>query len=189
MSAERGALLLRIARQAIESALGRDPAGVEDPPWLNAPGASFVTLRQGGELRGCIGTLEARYALARDVAANAVNAAFRDSRFSPLQESDLGSTEVEVSVLSPMEPLAFRSEEDAIAQLRPGVDGVVLEYRGQRGTFLPQVWEDLSDPRDFLGHLKRKAGLPADFWSPEVRLYRYTVAKYRESDFAEAASS
>lgn len=188
MSAERGALLLRIARQAIESALGRDPAGVEDPPWLNAPGASFVTLRQRGELRGCIGTLEARRTLAKDVAANAVNAAFRDPRFSPLQEADLESTEMEVSVLSPMEPMVFQSEEDAIARLRPRVDGVVLEYRGQRGTFLPQVWEELPDARDFLAHLKRKAGLPADFWSPEIRLYHYTVAKYRESDYAEAES-
>jgi len=82
----------------------------------------------------------------------------------------------------------FQSEEDAVAQLRPGVDGVVLEYRGQRGTFLPQVWEELPDARDFLAHLKRKAGLPADFWSPEIRLHHYTVAKYRECDYAEAES-
>lgn len=188
MSAEPGALLLRIARQAIASALGRDPAGVEDPPWLNAPGASFVTLRQRGELRGCIGTLEARRTLAEDVAANAVNAAFRDPRFAPLLESELDSTELEVSVLSPMEPLAFHDEEDALARLRPGEDGVVLEYRGQRGTFLPQVWDDLPDARRFLAHLKRKAGLPENFWSPELRLYRYTVAKYRESDYSEATS-
>jgi len=188
MSAERGALLLRIARQAIEGALGRDPAEVEDPPWLNAPGASFVTLRQGGELRGCIGTLDARRPLAEDVAANAVNAAFRDPRFLPLRESELDATEVEVSVLSPPEPLAFSDEEDALAQLRPGMDGVVLEYRGRGGTFLPQVWDDLPDRRDFLRHLKRKAGLPEDFWSPELRLHRYTVAKYRESDYEEAAS-
>lgn len=188
MSSEQGAILLRIARQAIEGAFDRRTPEIEDPPWMAETGASFVTLRQHDELRGCIGTLEPRRPLGEDVAANALNAAFRDPRFPPLQEQELDSTEIEISVLSPMTPIPFVDEKDAAARLRPGEDGVVLEYRGRRGTFLPQVWENLPDARRFLAHLKRKAGLAEDFWSPEIRLYRYTVAKFRESDYAEATS-
>ena len=186
MSAERGRMLLRLARHAVERALGVDEALHVDEAWLAEPGATFVTLRQNGELRGCIGSLEARRPLIQDVAFNAVAAALRDPRFDPLTAPELPDTEVEVSLLSPMEPIPFGDEEDAIRQLRPGVDGVVLEYGGRRGTFLPQVWEDLPDPRCFLGQLKRKAGLAEDFWSPEVRLHRYTVAKWKESEVAAA---
>jgi AmmeMemoRadiSam system protein A len=144
-SNEQGQVLLQIARAAISSALSQvvaQPEPVGDAAVrLQAPGASFVTLTQLGLLRGCIGSLEARRPLLDDVKANAIAAAVHDPRFAPLTLSELGFTSVEVSVLSPMQPLDFDSEEQALAQLRPGVDGVVFEFGHYRSTFLPQVWE------------------------------------------------
>ncbi len=198
MSNERRTILLTLARQAIEDALGvgvtsgqtagREPAwgNRETGPttgahWLRSPGASFVTLTQRGQLRGCIGSLEAHRALYTDVQANAVAAALRDPRFPPLAAAELRITQVEVSLLSATEPLAFGSEADALAQLRPGVDGLLLEYGALRSTFLPQVWDQLPGPKDFLSQLKRKAGLPGDFWHERLRLQRYTVNKFQEA--------
>ncbi len=177
---ERGAILLAIARTAIGSAFGIPAQADESAPWLAEPGATFVTLTQDGALRGCIGSLEAHRPLLEDLKANARAAAFRDTRFAPLEENEFEHTRVEVSLLSPLHPLAFRDEQEALAQLRPGIDGVVLEYGYQRGTFLPQVWEQLPRPESFLAHLKAKAGLPADFWAEGVKLYRYTVEKWKE---------
>ena len=185
-STDAGQILLPIARAAIARALGRDMAASESAPWLMEAGACFVTLTQQGELRGCIGTLQAHRPLLADVQANAVAAAFRDPRFSPLSVRELDITAVEVSLLSPMRPLAFSSEADALAQLRPGIDGVVFEFGTHRSTFLPQVWEQLPDPDEFMAQLKRKAGLPASFWAAEVRLQRYTVSKWKEDDLATA---
>ncbi len=179
-STERGPSLLALARAAIAHSLGTPYAAVEMPPWLQEPGACFVTLTQNGQLRGCIGSLAAHRSLGDDVRANAVAAALRDPRFAALTPAELARTQVEVSVLSPMQPLTFNSEAEAVAQLRPHVDGVVLEYGGHRGTFLPQVWEQLPSPTEFMAHLKRKAGLSADFWADGVRLQRYTVDKWKE---------
>lgn len=179
-NASRGKTLLALARTAIARAFGQPVQADDSAPWLREAGATFVTLTQDGELRGCIGSLEAHRPLIEDVQANALAAAFRDPRFPPLPESELARTRVEVSLLSPMQEIAFRDEADARAQLRPGIDGVVLEYGWQRGTFLPQVWEQLPQRAQFLAHLKAKAGLPADFWADEVRLYRYTVEKWKE---------
>ena len=176
----KGRVLLRLARDAIASAFGHTPAPLPTDAWLQEPGAAFVTLTRDGELRGCIGSLEAHRPLIDDVRANARAAAFHDPRFAPLSARELDAVRVEVSLLSPLQPIAFADEADAIAQLRPGVDGVLLEQGLNRGTFLPQVWEQLPEPRQFMAHLKMKAGLPPDFWSPAVRLYRYTVAKWRE---------
>ncbi len=185
-SNEQGQVLLQIARAAISSALGQvvaQPEPVGDAAVrLQAPGASFVTLTQLGLLRGCIGSLEARRPLLDDVKANAIAAALHDPRFAPLTLSELGFTSVEVSVLSPMQPLDFDSEEQALAQLRPGVDGVVFAYGRYRSTFLPQVWEQLPKPRQFMAHLKQKAGLAPDFWAQDVKLQRYTVHKFKESE-------
>lgn len=178
-----GLALLRRARNAIAAELGVEAAPAADesaPTALAAPGATFVTLTQAGRLRGCIGSLEAHRSLAEDVAANARAAAFRDPRFPPLGSAELPSTRVEVSLLSPPSAIVFHDEADACARLRPGIDGVILEYGNHRATFLPQVWEDLPSPADFLAHLKRKAGLPADFWSPDIRLHRYEVRKWKE---------
>ena len=175
-----GQVLLPIARAAIARELGLDRTAPEDEAWLHEPGATFVTLTQGDALRGCIGTLQAHRPLVEDVKANAVAAAFRDPRFPPLSPEEYERTSVELSLLSALEPIAFRDEQDAIAHLRPGLDGVVFEYGYHRSTYLPQVWEDLPDAAEFLAHLKYKAGLPPDFWSPEVKLSRYTVSKFRE---------
>jgi AmmeMemoRadiSam system protein A len=185
LPADAGKTLLGLARAAIARALGRsDPGVAPDESWLETPGASFVTLTSNGELRGCIGSLEARRPLKEDVQANAVAAALRDPRFPPLTADELDAIEVEVSLLSPTAPIAYRDEQDALAQLRPGTDGVIFEYGHHRSTFLPQVWEQFARIEEFMGHLKYKAGLPPDFWAPEVKLSRYTVTKWRESDYA-----
>lgn len=181
---DRGSVLLPLARAAIASELGRPRAVDASAPWLHEFGACFVTLTQEGELRGCIGTLEAHRPLLDDVRANAVAAAVRDPRFAPLTLRELDYTEVEVSLLSSMQALPFDSEGEALALLRPGVDGVVFEFGTQRSTFLPQVWEQLHDAQTFMAHLKRKAGLPADFWHAGVHLQRYTVSKWKESGLA-----
>lgn len=178
---EAGNFLLPLARAAIAEQLGTTHAASDAAAWLREIGASFVTLMQQDQLRGCIGTLEAHRPLLLDVKANAIAAAFRDPRFKPLERHEFNSIRVEVSVLSAIESVAFRDEEDALAQLRPEIDGVIFEYGYHRSTFLPQVWEDLSDPRIFFGHLKRKAGLPPDFWDPAVKLSRYTVSKWSEA--------
>lgn len=180
MSTERGQALLAIARASISTALGRPLEAAEDANWLQDWGASFVTLTQQGQLRGCIGSLQARRSLLADVKSNAVSAALHDPRFLPLNASELGQTEVEVSVLSPMQAMRFDNEQHALDQLQPGTDGIALEYAHHRGTFLPQVWDQLPSRQDFLMQLKRKAGLPADFWSEELKLFRYSVAKYKE---------
>jgi AmmeMemoRadiSam system protein A len=176
-----GSILLPLARAAIAAQLGASPAARDDADWLRATGACFVTLTQQEQLRGCIGTLEAHRALGDDVKANAVAAAFRDPRFKPLEKHEFDALRVEVSVLLAIESIAFRDEDDALAQLRPEIDGVIFEYGHHHGTFLPQVWEDFRDPRVFLGHLKYKAGLPPDFWDPAVKLSRYIVVKWRET--------
>ncbi len=182
MSTDKGRILTTLARNAIARALGETVADPPRPDWLQAPGAVFVTLTRNGALRGCIGSLEARRSLAEDLEENARLAAFGDPRFPPLTRPELDDTRVEVSVLSPAEPIAFSDEADALAKLRPGEDGVILEYGRHRATFLPQVWAQLPEPRVFMAHLKRKAGLPADFWDPQLRLWRYTVEKYEEGE-------
>jgi AmmeMemoRadiSam system protein A len=148
------------------------------PEPLRALRATFVTLHLADDLRGCIGTLEARRTLVEDVAANAYAAAFEDPRFGPLRAVEFEQLQIHISVLSPAQPLVFESEQDLLAQLRPGVDGLILEERHARGTFLPSVWEQLPEPLDFLRHLKRKAGLPVDYWSAQVRISRYTTESF-----------
>ena len=175
---EHGARLLAIARESLERE--HEPPGhwAQEAPWLREPRATFVTLRLDGELRGCIGTIDARRPLGEDVAANARAAAYRDPRFPPVSNDERAALAIEVSVLSPRTPLPAASEAEALEQLRPGVDGVYLQYGGASATFLPQVWENLPDPRAFLEALRHKAGLPAGFWHPDVRLSRYTVDKF-----------
>lgn len=182
---QHGELLLSIARSSIAEALGLENDGYPaDPPaWLLEDGACFVTLTQNDQLRGCIGSLEPHRPLIDDVKSNAKSAAFKDPRFEPLTADELAITEVEVSLLSATEALHFSSEEDALAQLRPGTDGVIFEYGQHRSTFLPQVWEQLPTTETFMAHLKNKAGLSADFWADEVKLSRYTVSKWKESDY------
>jgi len=175
------ALLIR-ARNAIATELGQPKISEPDDAALAEPGATFVTLTLDGHLRGCIGSLEARRPLDADVRANARAAAFGDPRFSPLRVAEFPRTRVEVSLLAPAQPIEFTDEADALAKLRPDIDGVILEWDGHRGTFLPQVWENLRDPQLFLNLLKQKAGLPTDFWAPNLRLMRYEVRKWKEPE-------
>ena len=181
---EAGEVLLPLARAAIAGELGIARPVRDDLPWLKQHGACFVTVTDVGKLRGCIGTLRPHRALGDDVRGNAVAAAFRDPRFRPLSSAEFGSIALEISVLSPLQPLAFSDEHDALAQLRPGIDGVVLEYGYHSSTFLPQVWESFGDPAEFVAQLKRKAGLPPDLWDANMKLMRYTVAKWREEERA-----
>lgn len=180
MSAERGEILLEIARAAISCALNVPLSADESAPWLEEPAACFVTLTQHGQLRGCIGSLQAHRSLLEDVKNNAVSAALHDPRFMPLSARELDFTSIEISLLTPPAPMTFRDEDDALSRLKPGIDGVIFEFGHYRSTFLPQVWEQLSEPRQFMAHLKRKAGLPDDFWDEKISLSRYCVTKFTE---------
>ncbi len=180
--------LLDIAESAIAEALSRGratPPRLEElPPRLREPGASFVTLTQGGRLRGCIGSLAAHRPLAEDVHYNALAAAFRDPRFPPLAPSEWPGTDVEVSVLSPPEPLPYEDLGDLIRKLKPTM-GLVLEHPRGRATYLPQVWEQMPDPELFLASLAQKAGLPpAVYTDPATRLSYYTVDKFTRADIS-----
>jgi len=181
--AARGRVLLRIARESLAEALGVGVAADYRETWLQEPGACFVTLTRWGELRGCVGSVRAYRPLFDDVWLNARAAAFHDTRFPPVERDELAALAVEISLLSAPEPLPpFAREAEALAALRPGIDGLILEAGSHRSTFLPQVWEQLPDPQDFLAHLKHKAGLPPDFWSRDVQLQRYTVRKWVEGE-------
>ena len=169
--------LLKIAHASIAHGLENGaplPVVLEDEsPALQETRATFVTLEIKGKLRGCIGTLEARNPLAEDVSEHAFAAAFEDPRFSPVAAGEAGQLDIHISILSPPEPLPCTDEADLLAKLRPGRDGLILQEGRRRATFLPAVWEDLPDPHQFLAHLKLKAGLPADHWSPTLRFARY----------------
>jgi len=181
VAADPGPALLVRARNAIAAELGEPTQAEVAHPALALPGATFVTLTQNGALRGCIGSLQAHRPLDQDVRANAVAAAFHDPRFPPLTLAELPRTRVEVSLLTAPQPMTFSSEADALRQLRPNVDGIIFIAGQRRSTFLPQVWEQLPEPRQFMAHLKQKAGLPADWWSSEVQLQRYEVKKWKEA--------
>jgi len=181
------ATLLDVARRSIQHGLNNQsplPVDPEDyPATLRPVRATFITLEIEGRLRGCIGTLEARSPLVKDVADHAYAAAFEDPRFLPLSPEEFPRLDIHISVLSPPEPLHFQSEDELLAQLRPGVDGLILRLGQQRrATFLPSVWESLSDPYIFLAQLKQKAGLPLDFWSPELQAERYTTESFGAGD-------
>ncbi len=180
MADPRGPVLLRLARSAIVEALGGRRVEPPQAAWLDQAGACFVTLHRAGELHGCIGSLVAYRPLADDVRENAVAAALEDPRATPLSLAGVAELAIEVSLLSALEPLPVRDELDAIEKLRPFVDGVVLRWGFRRGTLLPQVWESVPDPKEFLAMLKRKAGLDPMFWADDVRLERYTVEKFSE---------
>lgn len=179
LNANHYKILLGIARNSIEYGLTHGQPMKLDAarfdPLLQENRASFVTLKREGKLRGCIGMLEASRPLVEDVAANAYSAAFEDPRFPPLDASEKDGLEIHVSVLSIPRQLSFSDENDLLAQLRPGKDGLILEDGRCRATFLPSVWEQLPDPRSFVAELKRKAGLQPDHWSDTLRAWRYTT--------------
>lgn len=170
-------LLLSLARKSITHGLEHhQPLPVtpgEYPKALQQAGASFVTLEKQNRLRGCIGTLEAYRPLVVDIVENAFAAAFRDPRFTPLQADELSELQIHISLLTPPEPLPVKDEAELLRQLRPGIDGLILQDGHHRATFLPSVWESLPTPPQFVAQLKLKAGLPVDYWSDTLRFERY----------------
>lgn len=181
-SIEQQRMLLDIARGSIAHGLeksvpAKPPHGL--PVGLKEQRATFVTLEIDGQLRGCIGMLEACRPLAEDVAENAFAAAFRDPRFPSLSDTEFEGLEISISVLSPPEEMVFSSEADLLAQIRPGIDGLILEEGFRRGTFLPSVWEQLPEKESFFEHLKLKAGLSSGYWSDRIRVFRYTAEYIR----------
>lgn len=177
--------LLALARASIAHGLRRGaalPVSLDDqPPALRAERAAFVTLHADGRLRGCIGHLEAVAPLAVCVADNAYAAAFRDPRFPALSPPELERLQIQISVLTPAEPIVFDCEQGLLDALIPGVDGVILAAGARRGTFLPAVWHQLPDRHDFLRHLKQKAGLHPEYWCDELRAWRYRSECFSET--------
>jgi AmmeMemoRadiSam system protein A len=170
--------LLQLAGDSIKKGLYGETFPIQATDYaepLRVMRATFVTLHVEEKLRGCIGTLEARRTLVEDVVSNAYGAAFRDTRFPALTWPEYERLDIHISILSLPEPVQFSSEEDLLTQLRPQVDGLIIEEGVYRGTFLPSVWEQLPEPREFLRHLKYKAGLPPDYWSSRIRVQRYTT--------------
>jgi len=174
----KGEILLEIARETICAAVLGTPLGEWDEPWLDEPGATFVTIKRRGELRGCLGTMVAERPLLQDLRHNAQAVVARDPRFAPLTPEELPETTVEVSLLSPLEPVPCATETEALVALSKERCGYFLEHGSRSGTFLPQVWESLPEPAGFWRRLKEKAGLDPDFWDSEIHLWRYRVDKW-----------
>jgi AmmeMemoRadiSam system protein A len=176
--------LLQLARASIQHGLQKGkPLPVDSKDYdseLQQPLACFVTLNEAQQLRGCIGHLSAIQPLVLDVAENAYSAAFSDPRFPSLQPSELDQLEIEISVLSQPQAMQVTSESDLLEQMRPQIDGLILEDGVYRGTFLPTVWESLPDKQDFLRHLKMKAGMRPDYWSDNIRVSRYTTESFSD---------
>jgi len=176
--------LLRLARSSIDHGLVHGeqlPVDCDElPRVLRYPAATFTTLHIEGRLRGCCGTLDAVRPLAEDVVRSAFRAAFRDPRFDPVGKSELDAMRLEVSVLSPLEPIPVFNEADLLNSLTPGIDGLVIVADGASATFLPKVWEMLPDPRQFLAALKTKCGLADDYWSDRLEFKRYRTTCYAD---------
>lgn len=179
LSGDDRTALLRVAADSIAHGLrsGRPlPVDVEAfAVALRSKRGTFVTLEIDHSLRGCIGMLEAVRPMVQDVSENAFAAAFRDPRFPAIAIAEQEQLDIHISILSPAEPMQFESQADLLHQIRPGIDGLILQEGRYRGTFLPSVWESLPDAPSFLSHLKGKAGLPADYWSQTIRVSRYTT--------------
>ncbi len=177
---ERGPILTRWARACVRECFGGPSLAAPDAPWCEELAATFVTLRfQTGALQGCIGTITPHRAIVDDVASNAVAAATRDSRGQKLSLADVDRLDVELSILSGLDPIPDGTEPAMWSHITPGTHGVVLEAPGTRGVLLPAVWDRLS-LSEFAAALKYKAGLPPTFWSPDVQLFRFTVEHHAD---------
>ncbi len=185
LTPEERSILLKLARQALEEGVRGKPLSPLElntlPPCLREPGASFVTLTRDGQLRGCVGTLEAYQPLAEDVREHAIAAALNDPRFPPVTPEEVPHLRIEISCLTSPQPLEYTSPEELLTLLRPGIDGVVLRRGWRRATFLPQVWKQLPDPETFLDHLCLKMGLPAGCWREgKMEVFVYQVESFEE---------
>jgi len=187
LSLDEQNLLLTTARNAIKAELNQEkrvaPSLDDYPAILQEKGACFITIRKKGVLRGCVGSIEAIQPLIEDVRSRAVAAAFKDPRFPPLEIPELDEITIEISRLTPPGRLIYKTPEDLIGQLRPGIDGVILGYLSHRATFLPQVWEQLPDPEIFLNRLCLKMGLDKSIWrTASLKVETYQVEKFQEKD-------
>ena len=183
-SAEYGQQLLLAARKSLAMAVENNkyrPSRREYDDHLFDRGAVFVTLTKNGELRGCVGSLYPRQAVVADVAANAYNAALNDGRFSALTADELNDIQVSISLLTGYEKINYQDEQDLLAQLRPGVDGLVIRDGNRQGLFLPSVWEQIPNRKDFLNNLKLKAGMSPSFWSNDINVYRFRTVEIKEN--------
>ncbi len=172
--------LVQLAKSAIQYGLETGqvmPAPQTGPEILFQPGAVFVTLKRQGNLRGCVGSIMARRPLGVDIVENAFHSAFHDNRFPPLTLAEFGDISLSVTVITPSEPMTFSSEAQFIAQLRPNLDGLRIEDQGRQALFIPSVWQSLPKPKDFVAHLKLKAGLTADHWSPTFQAWRFQAVE------------
>ncbi len=181
LDTSKGKTLLHLARAAIGKELGFKSNDLPRTAWLEEPGATFVTLTLHDRLHGCVGTLEASRPLIDDVRQNAVAAAFQDPRYTPLTKQEFGDVLIDVALLDKPQAIRFSSEQDALAQLNPGTDGVIFEYGSHRATLLPHAWADLPHAKDLLPNLKSQAGLPKDFWSVDVKLSRFSIQRWYEA--------
>jgi len=176
--------LLGLARASLAYGVAHGHPPVIDrdvpDPLLLEPRATFVTLERHGQLRGCIGRIEAVLPLIDDLNEHATAAAIHDPRFGPVQPQEVPEIVLSISILTPPEPMAVRDEADLLRQLVPGTDGLILREGRRAATFLPSVWEELTDPAAFVQHLKRKAGWPATYWSGGIRVERYRCAYLTE---------
>jgi uncharacterized protein len=185
LTLEEKQFLLKLARQSLEAGVRGVPLPALDPteltPTLKAEGVSFVTLTVHGDLRGCIGALQPYQSLAEDVREHAVAAALEDPRFPQVRENELAKIQIEVSRLTIPIPLEYKDAGELLTRLHPGVDGVILRDGFRRATFLPQVWEKLPDPHEFLGHLCNKMGVEANYWRyHKLQVYTYQVEEFHE---------
>ena len=192
LAASHGETLCRVAADALRYGLEHNAAPILTATRFAAPlrasRASFVTLEESGELRGCIGSVTARRALVEDVANNAYGAGFRDPRFRPLDQKALGQVSVGISILGAFDTLSGMNADDLFRQARAGVDGFVISAEGHRSLFLPQVWETLRTPRAFFDALREKAGLPRHYWSPQLHIERFTVTSIPKRNVSELSA-
>jgi AmmeMemoRadiSam system protein A len=191
-NAEQRLEMLQLARRGIRAVVvegvAPDWSSLKALPfWLKQQRACFVTLESHGQLRGCIGSLEAHRPLAEDIVHNAISAATQDYRFAPLEADE--PIRITISVLSPLTPLVASDEHALLRQLKPEQDGVVFQAGRHRATFLPIVWQSLPDPAQFISELKRKAGLPGDYWSDSVRIWRYRTESFGEEGEAPVSAT
>lgn len=178
--------LLRLARKTISEGCtrGLPPEPLQEREDLTdfflQQAASFVTLQKRGELRGCVGSTQAHRTLLDDVIHNAFASAFRDQRFPPITENELTDIKIEISILTPQQRMEVSDEKDLLKQLHPGIDGLLIRNTQYSATFLPQVWKQLPNPRQFLAHLKNKAGMAPGLWPEDMECFRYQCMKFEE---------
>ena len=188
MLQQEGARIFRAAAQSVGYAVKNGKPPKVDissfPSVLQETRATFITLNKSGQLRGCIGTIQAHQPLIADVVENAYKAAMKDPRFPPVQEDELSDIELSISLLSPFTEMSFTDEADFMRKVRPKIDGLIIADQGKRSVFLPQVWEGIPDTATFVSRLKQKAGLAADHWSDSFQAWRFTAISLKAASKA-----